>query len=168
LLRKGKIQEAYEDSMKALSLLPDSGLAHAHAAQALRFLGRLEEALTNYSRAIVLAGTNVPGLFYERGSLLNDQNRPVEAQRDFDQAIVLGYSNEWVRYGKGVSFLKENVITNAIIELSAAIAMRSDMADAYLARGLAYAAGGQFGMADRDLKEAIRLRPSLEAALKPK
>jgi Flp pilus assembly protein TadD len=168
LLMKGRIQEAYQDSLKAISLLPDEPLAHVHVAQCLRLLKRQDEALTNYSKAILLAGTNEPSLIYERGVLLNELNRPVEARRDLDQAILLGFSTEWVCYTKGIAFLKENSISNAIAEFNAAIAMRSDMAEAYLARSTAYRALNQIDMADRDLNEAIRLRPSLAETLKTK
>lgn len=160
-LMKGNLQDAYQDSLKTLSLLPDDPLSHVHVAQCLRFLGRYDEALTNYSKALSLSGTNNAALIYERGVVLSELNRHVEARRDFDQSILLGYTNEWVYYSKGVTFLKENSISNAITEFNTAITMCSGMAESYYARGYAFAAANQFGPAARDLKEGMRLKPSL-------
>jgi Flp pilus assembly protein TadD len=165
LLMKGRIQDAYQDSSKALSLLPDSPLAYAHVAQCHQLFGRLDESLTNYTKAISLAGTNMPSLVYERGVVLTKLNRMVDARTDFDQAVLLGFTNEWVRYFRGIAFFKENSISNAITEFTAALAMRPDMAYAHFARGLAFGALNQFSDADRDLREAIRLRPSFANTL---
>lgn len=59
-LKQGKLQDAYHDSVKALSLLPEEPLSYEHCAQCLRYLGRLDESLTNYTKAISLSGTNMP------------------------------------------------------------------------------------------------------------
>jgi tetratricopeptide (TPR) repeat protein len=168
LLEKGRIRDAYQDSLKELSLLPDHPAAYAHVAQCLRLLGRQNEALTNYTRAVLLSGTNMPSLVYEKGVLLSELNRPVEARKEFDQAILLGYTNEWAYYSRGVAFLKEQSFSNAVVDLNAAITKRSDFADAYFARAVAFGRIGQFGMADKDLKEAIRLKPSLTSIFERK
>jgi tetratricopeptide (TPR) repeat protein len=160
-LMKGKSQDAYQDSVKALSLLPQEPLAYEHMAQCLRSLGRLDEALTNYSKAISLAGPNTSKLVYEKGVLLNELNRPVEARREFDRASLLGFTNEWLYYSRGVAFLKEGSVSNAVIQLSNAIVKRPDMADAYFVRAIAFGTAGQYDRADRDMREAIRLNPSL-------
>lgn len=160
-LMKGNIEGAYQDSLKALSLLPDDPLTYANVAQCLQSLGRKNEALTNYSKAISLSGTNKANLIYARGVVLSELNRYSEARRDFDQAILLGCTNAWPYYSKGVTLLKENSFNNAINEFSNAIAKRSDMEQSYLARSFAFAATNQYGQAARDLKEAMRLNTSL-------
>lgn len=103
-------------------------------------------------------------MVYERGVVLSELNRYAEARRDFDQSVLLGYTNEWVYYSRGLAFLKENSISNAITEFNTALAMCPDMADCYCARGYAFAAMRQFGQAAQDLKEGMRLNPSLRTA----
>ncbi len=160
-LMKGRLQDAYQDSLKALSLLPDDPLTYAHMAQCLQSLGRKDEALTNYSKAISLSGTNKASLIYERGVVLSELDRYSEARRDFDQAILLGYTNEWPYYSKGVALFNENSISNAIFEFNKAIARRPDMEQAYIARSLAFAKESKYSQAARDLKEVMRLNTSL-------
>ena len=163
-LMKGNLQDAYQDSLKAHSLMPDDRLSYVHIAQCLRLLGRHDEALTNYSKALSLSGTNNAALIYERGVVLSELNRHAEARRDFDQSILLGFTNEWVYYSKGVTFLKENSISNAITEFNTALSICSDMADSYYARGCASVATTQYIEACRDLKEAMRLNPAFKTA----
>ncbi|MFC1461590.1 tetratricopeptide repeat protein, partial [Verrucomicrobiota bacterium] len=160
-MRRGSVQDAYQDAQKAVVLLPNDSLAHANLADCLRLLGRKEEALTSQTRAVTLAGTNMPRLIYEKGVVLSELNRPVGARMEFDRAILLGFTNEWVRYSKGVTFLKENSFSNAITEFNAAIAICPDMADALFARSIAFGRSGQLRKADQDIREAIRLKPSL-------
>ena len=165
---RGRPQEGYQDALKALSLLPDDPLVHATLANCLRLLGRKDEALTNFTAAVILAGTNMPNLFYERGVLLSELNRLVEARREFDQAILLGYTNEWSYYSRGVTFLNEHSFSNAVSDFSIAIVKRPDMVEAYIARGIAFEGAGQSGMASKDIREAIRLNPSLTNIFKTK
>lgn len=165
-LMKGNIEDAYQDSLKALSLLPDEPLSYTHVAQCLQRLGLKDEAIPNYSKAISLSGTNKASLIYERGVVLSELNRYSEARKDFDQAILLGYTNEWAYYSKGVALLNENSISNAIFEFNKAIARRPDMEQAYIARSLAFAKESRYGQAARDLKEAMRLDASLRTESK--
>jgi lipoprotein NlpI len=103
----------------------------------------------------------MPGLLYERGQVLSDLNRPGEARKDFDEAIILGCANEQSYYGRGLAFLNEQSFSNAVSDLSIAITKRPDMAEAYFVRGIAFGRLGQLGLADKDIREAIRLNPSI-------
>jgi len=166
LWKRGRPREGYQDAMKALSLLPDDPLVHATLANCLRLLGRKDEALIYFTKAVELAGPEMPYMFYNRGLLLSEMNRFTEARMDFDEAIMHGYTNEWPYYDRGVTFLKEKSFSNAIISLSIAIDMCPDMVDAYVARAMAYSGLGQVEMADKDIREAIQLKPALTNTFK--
>ncbi len=154
-------EEGLNDASKAIALLPNDPLPHAAAANCLRLLGRKNEAIVSFTKAVTLAGTNMPSLTYERGVFLAELDRHAEARSAFTDSIRLGYTNEWPHYSRGVSYLKENLFSNAVEDLSIAIAKRPDMADAYLARHVAFRSLGNHDLANRDAVECMRLNPAL-------
>jgi tetratricopeptide (TPR) repeat protein len=89
LALKGKEPDrAMEFFQRAVLLLPDCHLAHAHLAQAYRQRGQRDRALAALGHAIQLA-PKLPELYRVRAELHHACGRPALALRDLDAAIRL-------------------------------------------------------------------------------
>lgn len=95
LAEEGKLAEALQVFEQALSVAPTRASVYNNRAQALRLVGRDEEAQVDLSKAIELCSeqprTKCTALC-QRGVLYRKQNNVDAARKDFENAAQLGSS----------------------------------------------------------------------------
>src|SRR6201999_418072 len=73
---------------RAIALSPDAPELYNNRGNALKELGRLDEALADYDRAIALKPDYVHA-YGNRGNCLDDLARPKEAEASYRQALAI-------------------------------------------------------------------------------
>lgn len=125
--------EAIADYTKALAL--ESSIHHAqhhfHRGMCLAHRGDIDAAIEDYGRAIALV-PDQPGPYHLRGKLLAlERERYAEAHADFDKLIAIRPHMEGYQL-RGLCKLEEGLPNDALIDLAAASAIRTDAYTTYL------------------------------------
>ena len=99
-VKLGQVVDAVEDLKKALSLSPERREAHASLALAYMGMGKEQDAITQWGKAM-LAQKVQPEWFYFYGKLLVDNGRMSEASKPLKKGIELvpldaEKSNPWI------------------------------------------------------------------------
>lgn len=120
--------------------------------------GQLDEAISNYSRAIQLdaASCEAYGL---RGRCFGKKGRFAQAVDDLKAAVSLQPTNEMAQVNLGYVYGQESNWNNAITAYSEAIRVNPSSAETHRYRCFAYEAKGAVKEAFADYSEAIRLDP---------
>jgi hypothetical protein len=101
LLEIGRTQEALEDFERAITLQPESVLAHNNRGNALRFIGKPTEALAAYDRAIELR-EDFTEAHTNRGTALQELHHFEEAAASYDRALALDAANVEATWNKAL------------------------------------------------------------------
>jgi tetratricopeptide (TPR) repeat protein len=141
-------------------ILKRPGYAHAHYCRANTYvkLGRFEEALADYCRAIDL-GARRPAVWFDRGNAYLGLKRLGEAITDYSTAIALDpkYAKAWC--ARAAVYGKQGHWQKCLGDASRAIALDPGIVNAWRIRAFARAKLGQWqGVAD-DCTRAIKLDP---------
>jgi tetratricopeptide (TPR) repeat protein len=94
--------------------------------------------------------------FIKRGRELIEQKQYYEASKNFDAAVKLDPNSAEANYYRGMYHLDRK---QGIADLTKAIALKSDYAEAYYQRGLHYDLAGDSAAALQDYNKAIELQP---------
>ena len=138
---------------------------------ALQDLGRLEEAVTHYRRALELAPGYAPAL-NNLGTALRATGRPEEAVETYDSAITrgAGESNASLYLNRGNALMEQGRTVEAVASFRQALAVdpqsahaRQALANSLYDVGTEAIESGAFAPAEAALREAVALRPSAEA-----
>lgn len=124
--------------------------------------GDIETAITNYSRAITLAGDNVQIVaqaYNNRGIAFDLQARFDEAVANYDLALTTQLNDKdfvaQVYNNRGITYLKKGLLDYALKDFNYAIATSDSIAaEAYRNRGLVYKVRGEHDEYQADLKVA--------------
>lgn len=156
----------------ALSDLEKSVKLNAEQPQAQYLLGRLYAHLAEPAKAkdaldqtIRLSDSdpNMKGkALVIRAGLQKD---PAARQADFDEAVKLAPQEPDALRFRGMHYLTENKLSEAIADFNAAIALEPDDAETYEARGMAEAASEKLDEAITSFTKAIELEPKSPGAL---
>jgi tetratricopeptide (TPR) repeat protein len=103
-------------------------------------------------------------LYMDRGAAYLDAGDAKQAVADFDRALDQNAVNVQALRLRAVAQTKLGHSSNAITDLSSAIALAPADATLYLARAEAYAASGDARHANEDRDEAVRLDPTMANA----
>jgi tetratricopeptide (TPR) repeat protein len=152
----------------AASVLTDSAARKVVAASVRRGdthrqKGRYEEALANYSRAIVL-DPNPASAISSRGETYRQMGRYEEALADLTHAIALDPNSTLAIGSRGVTYRQMMRYEKALADLTRAIELDPNLALAYGSRGKTYRQMGRNEEALADLTRAIELDPNLDWA----
>jgi tetratricopeptide (TPR) repeat protein len=128
-LERNHLDEALENSDKAIGLNPDNAENHYARGNALRRLGRHAEALSAYGRAIELKPDHAMA-YAGRGLTLAALNRFEEAATSYDKSIEIKPNAEAYKRG-GDLCSKLSRFENAVIFYNNAIVLKPDYASAY-------------------------------------
>jgi tetratricopeptide (TPR) repeat protein len=138
--------------------------AYNNRANALRLLGRNNEALADYGRALAI-DPHYTAARYNRGTVYLANEEWDLAIADFDGVLKLEPARADAYNNRGLAELNRGQIDQAIADFSTGI--RLDPAAAYLLnnRGVAHRRKGLSARALEDFSAAIALNPNFVAAL---
>jgi len=145
-----------KDNPEAAYALYDRGVAKAK-------LGRYEDAIADYDRAIELK-PDYAKAFNNRGSSKDKLMRYEEAIADFDRAIELKPDFAEAFYNRGVVKGKLKRYEEAIADYDDAIRLNPNFAEAFNNRGVAKDELEQYEEAIADYDRAIELKPGYTEA----
>lgn len=131
--------------------LQNRGLAYT-------YLGKLDEAITDFGRGIALNSKNA-SLFAGRGWALQQKHAIAESMADLDQALTLDPDNVSALTNRALAFVAAGRYDEAIRDSSRAIAIAPNVSAAYGNRANAYKNLGKFKEAMADYDRAVALDP---------
>ncbi len=156
----------------ALSDLEKSVKLNAEQPQAQYLLGRLYAQLAEPVKAREALNATIrlsddDPLTKGRALVIRAglQKDPAARQADFDEAVKLSPHEPATLRFRGMHFLTENKLEQAIADFNAALAIEPDDAETYEARGLAEAASDKLDEALASFSKAIELEPKSPGAL---
>src|ERR1700694_1511769 len=118
-------------------------LARINRGNALAELGRLEEAIAEYDRALAMF-PNHPGALFNRGNALHGMGRYDEAIAAFDRALAIVPRHAEAWNNRATALYALNRHAQALESCARAIAVRKDYADAHHNEALSLLAMGDF------------------------
>jgi tetratricopeptide (TPR) repeat protein len=130
-------------------------------ARALVGMKNFNAALKDLDSILLDDQNNVPAMI-ARGMIRLEQEQPEDAQKDFQKAVDLDFTNTAALFGLGKSLAMQGKVQTAqdsIAPLSSVIAADPKNAEAYRFRGLSYSALYKNKQALEDLQHAIELNP---------
>lgn len=135
---------------------------HAYKHQ---LAGRLEEAVTAYSRTIEIKPDHAES-YNNRGVAKQQLERNEEALKDYDAAIRIKPGYAEAHFNRGFTNWKLNPnLTEVILkDFDAGISCNPEQGRYYYARGVVYQKMGEFDRALQDFNKAIDLMPKFPPA----
>ena len=127
-------------------------------------LGRSDEALGNYNRAIAIR-PDYPQAFNNRGALLHRMGRPEAALSSFDQALALRSDYPDAHYNRANVLAELGRLGEALASYDQALAFRPDLVEALYNRGNVLRDLGRPEDALASYDRAVALRPGHPQAL---
>jgi len=170
--RKYHENEEYQKAVSAYRQVVRIDKYNFHAwhnlGLALRFLGKLDEALKAFNTAESLDPGNGE-IFIQQGLILIGQEKNLQAVNKFQKAFEtdLGPDNQMVAHiGMGISYLNLDIPDDAIRNFDAALQIDNENLPALTMKAGALLTQGDFAMAKSVIDEALRIDPEDEEALK--
>lgn len=127
---------------------PNEALAYIGRGLILDGVGRIDEAIADYTTALKLDPKNAVA-YYNRGIDYGVQNKPDEAIADYTQSIQFDPTFLASYFNRGNQYYVKNQLDQAIADFSYVIE-HSSIDDAYNHRGATYARQGQYQLALAD------------------
>jgi tetratricopeptide (TPR) repeat protein len=168
-----KKQELYEsaiaDSNAVLKEFPDrypeSGLALFRRGSALRFQGKLGEAIKSFTEAIQLApagevGSYISEAYLKRGICWHYQEQGSLARGDLAQSASINFEDPLPHLWIGFTYAQEGKFREAIDHYGEAISRNASFPLVYVNRGKAYMQLKQYKKGVQNFNEAIRTEPN--------
>jgi tetratricopeptide (TPR) repeat protein len=131
-------------------------IAYINRGMAFHKMGRLDEALADYDKAIAL----YPSLhiaYYNRGVVFSQMGQLDRALADYNAAIALNPSYDIAYHNRGVVLSQMGRLDMALMDYGKAIELNPTFAEAYRDRGAVFFQMGQYEKALDDYGEAIAL-----------
>ena len=138
-------------------------LRSAIAATCTGELGRFDEAVTSYDKALAL-DPNDAEAFYNRGGALEELKRFDEAVASYDKAIALKGDYAEAFSNRGVALQALGRLSEAVTSYNRAIALRANFPEAFCSRGTAFHKMQRFEDAIASYDKAIALKPNFAEA----
>jgi len=121
-------------------------------------LGRKEEAIVSYARAIELRPNFAEAHAY-RGAALHELSRCAEAIASFDRAIAIRPDYAEVHSNRGVALQQIGRLEEAVASYERAIELQPNLAVAHANRGVVLCKGRQIEAGAASLARALELNP---------
>jgi tetratricopeptide (TPR) repeat protein len=166
LERAGLLEAAqfFRDAISAyehvLECEPANAWAHRKYNDLLYRLGRNEEFLASYNRA-----PRAKDLLLDKAQFLLNTDRWEEAKSCFETALSRYGDDRQAALGIGLSFLKGNLIAEAIEALDVAAGRYSDSADIYCNLAIAWAQGRDGHKAIQAVRRGLEIDPLSQTSL---
>ena len=148
---------------QAIAVTKDNWLAHYNLADALRDLGRLDEAAVEYRRAIAIH-PNYAHAHNNLGILLMRQGRVDEAIEHWRKALEIRPNAAATHSNLGSALIGKGQVDEAIAHLQRALELEPGMARAQYGLGNALLRKGRLDDAIAHFQKAVSLRPDFARA----
>jgi tetratricopeptide (TPR) repeat protein len=125
---------------------------------ALRELGRYEEAVASYDKAIEIKPDN-DSAWNNRGNALDELGRYSEAIASYDKAIEIKPDNDSAWHNRGIALEKLGRYTEAVASYDKAIEIKPDYHETWNSRGAALYNLGRYTEAVASFDKAIEIKP---------
>lgn len=112
MLAQGRLHEAHAWARQALECAEDDALLHNHMGVIEHALGRHEQAVQSFARALALAPGLRAALINQAGAL-RDAGRAAQAQASLDQALAQDASDVAARWNKALLLLLQGQYARA-------------------------------------------------------
>jgi tetratricopeptide (TPR) repeat protein len=155
--RRGQPERAVELIRRAIGQNAAVAAAHRHLGNALRDLGRFEEAIDSYTSAIDCR-RDFKEAHVNRAMTLLVLRRPAQALADLDRAIALGSDDAQVHLYRGSALIDLQRPAEAAASCEKAIARQPNHPDAYVNRAAALYLLGSYLEAAASGERAIALK----------
>jgi protein O-GlcNAc transferase len=157
-LQRGRLERGVEIITKAVALNENSPVAFNNLAKGLKDLGRFDEAIIHFERAIALAPAFADAQF-GYGTALHFVNRSEDALVHFEKAIALHPNFVAALNNRGLALAKLKRFTEALASYDKALAIQPSFGEAHNNRGNALKALMRFDDALASFDNAIAARP---------
>lgn len=141
---------------EAIKLDATNGTAYYHRAKALEELGKIDEAISDYTFMIAFK-TDLVKAFYNRGTLYSEKKIYRLAIEDFNSALKLDPKHKNAFYNRGATYFDLKDYDKAIADFTQVITLNPTEKDAFDYRALSYCKKGQTNLALKDQEQAIKL-----------
>ena len=149
-------------SQRLMETAPSSYQFHRMNAEVLEIQGKSQEALAEYRKVLKL-DPHVPGVHYEIGSIMVQQNHDLatlrEAKQEFEAELQIDPGNARAEFQLGEIAGIVRDWKNAIAHFANAAKIDPDMVPALVSLGEAYVSAGRVEDAVAPLKRATQLDP---------
>jgi len=156
-------KDLHEDALAACvdGLKRDAGMGdlHVNMGNALLGLGKAEESLKSFEKAIKFGGQNNPNAWFNMGNALGDLDRYEEACTAFAKAIALEDGNPQMLYNYANALQQEYRFAEAVPLFERAIERLPGYVDAYCNLASAYQSLGNAPKAVNLLRQALKDEP---------
>jgi tetratricopeptide (TPR) repeat protein len=142
---------------------PDGAIPHASMGDALLALGRVDEAIREYDRALALS-PDYYGAIVNLGVAYLDKGLVDRAIEQARSALNSKPNSYGAHVNLGLAYMRKGRIDEAIEEFRAAIRLNPDSAGSYNNLGLAYGSQGRLAYAIRCYEKAVSLNPDYAEA----
>jgi protein O-mannosyl-transferase len=149
----------------ALEVTENNYLAHRNLGFAFYMKGQMNEALSQFQKAVLLE-PDAPEAYDHLGITFNNKGQTDEAIRQFQEALRLDPSYADAHYNLGVAFYLQGRTDEAIRQFQESIRLKPDHAEAHHNLGVTLGLKGQTDEAIRQFQEALRLKPDYADARK--
>lgn len=161
LLTQGK--DGLLPMQKAVALMPADVESHGNLGNALKAVGRLDEAVASYRQALVLKPDFVAGL-YNLGIALKDLGHLDEAVASYRQALALNPAFADAHYNLGIALKDLGHLDEAVASYRQALALKPDYVTAHFNLGQALRDLGRLDEAVTSYRWALALNPEYAEA----
>ena len=133
--------------------------SHYNRGRLLRSLGKQEEAVAEYTRAIDLFA--LPTEYINRANCYTSLNRPDEVLADYAKAIELApHHASLALYNRGCLYELLKRPADALADYAAAIRSNPNGRDGYVGRAGLYMDAGRYDLAVADCTAALEIDPT--------
>ena len=160
----GKLVEAEQLCQQVIAAKPDLFDALHLLAVVQSILGKQDQALASYDRALTVRPDDVDAL-YNRANTLHALTRYEEALASYDRALTVQPDLVEALYNRGGTLLELKRYKEALASYDRALTMRPDYVDALFNRGNILKELKRYEEALASYDRALALRPDLAEAL---
>ena len=163
LYAKGQDQKVLAHALQLLKQFPKSAVLYNMMGAAKEGIGRPEEAIDSYSKAISI-NPNFVEAYNNMGNALKDQGKLKEALQAYTKAISIKPNFAEAHYNLGNAFKEQGKLERAIEAYNKAISIKPDFAETYYNIGITLKDQGKLEEAIEPFTKAIAIRPDYAEA----
>jgi tetratricopeptide (TPR) repeat protein/SAM-dependent methyltransferase len=149
---------------KAAELLPDDAGTHNNLANALKALGRLDDAVASYGRALAIK-PDFAEAHYNLGVALKGLGKIEGAAASYRRALEINPAYAEAHNNLGIALQALGRLDDAIASYRRALKIKADFVEACNNLGIALQALGQFDDAVASYRQALELKADFADAL---